>query len=357
MSLFIRINRLINVAPQHLDKRQHAEYFGIFLSCLCGAFSNVVLVIIFAIESVHVMTLFSITGIFFWSLAAYFARIGRFSRAVYIGLFEMMMHVAVASFFIGTAYGIHLVLWAAIAFATLNATQKSKMTILFGLLIVAELTLLSIFSPVRTDVRPYEGYENVFFAAMILMAAVPFIFVLLRLKAMQIKQRKKLQKQIYKDELTQLYNRNFLYELLEYELDMIKKSRSPFCLCFADVDYFKKVNDTHGHHVGDEVLVGIADVLRKSLRKSDVICRWGGEEFVVVLPRCSIEIAPLVIEKIRQSLSQTSLSSKELVITMSFGIVTLNSSEPLDAVFKRADELLYLAKANGRDRIEVESSP
>lgn len=354
-NLLLRFSRFINVAPKNLEKRRHAEYFGIFLSCVSGVFANLILLPLFAIESVHILTLFSVIGIVNWVTAGYFARQGKFSHAVYIGMLEMMIHVPLIVWVIGTDYGAQMILWAAIAMATLNTSRKPWLTSLVGILVVVQLVLIYAIFPTQTNIQPYQGHENLIFVLMNAMTAAPLMFVLFRLKAIQIKQSKRLTKQIYNDELTGLHNRHFVYELLDYELEMMKKSRSPFCLCFADVDNFKTVNDTHGHLVGDEVLIGIADVLRDNLRKSDVVSRWGGEEFVIILPRCDIQQAPLAIEKVKQALSEQTLSSKSLAITMSFGIVKLSNDEPLEQILKRADDLLYVAKNNGRNRIEVET--
>lgn len=355
MNVLKHINLFINQAPLGLEKRQHAEYFGIFLSCVCGVFANIILLSLFAIESMLLLSISCVSGIIFWSFAAYLARRGKFAAAVYVGVIEMSVHVAIIVVFIGTDYGIQMILWSTIAFSTLHISQKPSMTIRLGLLIAVELALLYELLSAKTNMRPYEGYENMFFMAMTILSALPLMLVLFRMKGLQIAQRKKLQKQIYNDELTGLHNRHFLYESLEYEKNLMKSSSTDSCICLADIDYFKKINDTYGHQTGDEVLVSFANLLRQNLRKSQVICRWGGEEFVIVLPKCDIDAALLIIEKIRSVLVNTGLSSKQLKVTVSCSIVSLHASESLATVFKKADELLYKAKCKGRDRIEVEA--
>lgn len=354
MRALVSCNRFINIAPKNIDKQKYAEYFGIFLSCITAVVANLVLLVLFAIESIYSLSLFSLLGAILWSFSAYLTRQGKFSAAIYIGLCDLTSRVAVITYVIGTDYGVQLILWSAIALVTLNSSQKRWVNNVIGIMVVSELALLYALLPGKTELRPFAGHEDLSFIFITVLTAIPLMFVLLRMKSIQIKQRKKLQNQIHKDELTNLYNRGFLYELLGYELEMMKQARSPFCLCFADIDHFKKVNDSFGHQIGDEVLVGIADVLTKSLRKSDVICRWGGEEFVIVLPRCPIETAPSVINKVVKTLKETQLSSEKLNITMSFGIVSLNNDEPLEHILKRADDLLYLAKSKGRNRIELE---
>lgn len=353
--LLARVTDFINYPPKQIDKRRHGEYFGIFLSCVCSVFINFVGLITFFIESMPLAMMPILSAMVMWTISGYLARRGKFSAAVYLSLANMSLNVAIITWVTGTEYGVPMILWMTIAMATLNTSKKPWLTRGVGLLVVLELVLIYAFFPEKSSIYPSTGNAPLFFLLMSVMTGVALMFVLLRLKSIQIKQSKRLQKQIYNDALTGLYNRHFVYELLDYELEMMKKTRSPFCLCFADVDYFKKVNDTYGHQVGDEVLKDIADVLTNNLRKSDVICRWGGEEFVVVLPRCDIVQAPQVIEKVKKALNDKVMSSKQISITMSFGIVSLSNEEPIECILKRADDLLYLAKENGRNRIEVET--
>jgi len=353
--LVTRVNDFINFPPKKIEKRRHAEYFGIFLSCVSSVLVNSVGLLAFFLESMPLVMLPILSAMLMWTMSGYFARRGKFSAAVYLSLANMGINVAIITWITGTEYGVPMILWTTIAMATLNTSKKPWLTIAAGLLVVLELVLIYAFFPEQSSIYPSTGNAPIFFLLMSVMTGAALMFVLLRLKSIQITQSKRLQKQIYNDELTGLYNRHFVYELLDYELEMMKKTRSPFCLCFADVDHFKKVNDTYGHQVGDEVLKGIADVLTNSLRKSDVICRWGGEEFVIVLPRCDIAQAPQVIEKVKQALNEKVISSRQLAVTMSFGIVSLSNDEPIELILKRADDLLYLAKENGRNRIEVET--
>jgi diguanylate cyclase (GGDEF)-like protein len=347
------ITKAFTAPPLGMNKRHHLEYNGIYLAALCGIILNIAFIILFLIAYVSVLVWFSVLGIVFWLSCILLARRGKFQYAIAVGIFEMMLHVTIAVSVLGTGYGLQMILWSTMTFTTLKAGQKPWVNYMTGTAVVLQFILLYLFVPEFTDVRPFKGYEDVFFAVTSILSASSLMFVILRMKSIHIRQRKTLNKQIYNDDLTKLYNRNFLYEVLEYELDFMKQARNPFCVCFADIDFFKKVNDTYGHQVGDEVLVEVAKILTNSLRKSDVVCRWGGEEFVMVLPRCDIEMAPIVVEKIRHSLHSNKLSSQQLTITMSFGIVELSHDHSLDEIFKQADTLLYQAKNNGRDRIEV----
>ncbi|RFB05720.1 PleD family two-component system response regulator [Parvularcula marina] len=159
------------------------------------------------------------------------------------------------------------------------------------------------------------------------------------------------------DALTGLYNRRYLGSQLPRQFGLSKERNLPFSLIILDVDHFKVVNDTHGHDVGDEVLVEISDRLKRCVRGMDIACRYGGEEFVCVLPETDQEGARVIAERVREDIANRpmSLSSgQELDVTVSIGLAT---HEPQDAedtpprLLKRADEALYAAKTGGRNRV------
>jgi diguanylate cyclase (GGDEF)-like protein len=121
-----------------------------------------------------------------------------------------------------------------------------------------------------------------------------------------------------------------------------------------DLDRFKEVNDTHGHVVGDEVLTRIAQVLRASIRASDALCRWGGEEFLVMLRDCSLAEGVRVAEKIRKAVEEATVrhKSQEIRTTVSIGVTAIMAGEAVEVPLHRADRALYSAKENGRNRVE-----
>lgn len=155
-----------------------------------------------------------------------------------------------------------------------------------------------------------------------------------------------------RDELTGLINRRHMLEQLALQQQRALRADTCFCLCLVDLDFFKQVNDVHGHGVGDEVLVAFSKLASASLRETDLIARWGGEEFLVMLPDAECQSAQQVIERMRQAIGQARLSASvpELVTTFSAGMVCSLPGEPLPQVIERADRLLYQAKAAGRNR-------
>lgn len=155
------------------------------------------------------------------------------------------------------------------------------------------------------------------------------------------------------DELTGLNNRRQLFTLGELELGRARRYGKPFSAVMIDIDHFKSFNDRFGHSVGDEVLRLVAERSRSALRTLDVIGRYGGEEFCVLLPETGLEAAVLVGERLRQSVGGSPLPSQagELGVTISLGVAELQTGESLASLLNRADEALYAAKEGGRNRV------
>lgn len=156
-----------------------------------------------------------------------------------------------------------------------------------------------------------------------------------------------------RDELTGLVNRRHMIEVINQHQKRLQRSgHHRFCLALLDIDHFKRINDTHGHNVGDEVLRHFALVAQQALRETDVLARWGGEEFLVLLNDTTPELAQAGIERIREAMAdaQVSPSVPELRLTFSGGLTAYADDEPLDHCVERADRALYQAKATGRNR-------
>ncbi|MEZ4598760.1 MAG: diguanylate cyclase [Syntrophotaleaceae bacterium] len=154
------------------------------------------------------------------------------------------------------------------------------------------------------------------------------------------------------DGLTGLYNRAYFDATLEKEIARSRRSKLPLSLLLVDLDHFKKINDNHGHLVGDRVLANVAAALRDQSRVADTVCRYGGEEFAIILPETPLAGAQLVAERIRRQISELKL---EVSVTTSIGINCAEHYEELvpDLLIAGADSALYAAKRKGRNRCEV----
>lgn len=182
-----------------------------------------------------------------------------------------------------------------------------------------------------------------------------------KIKSMEVeaeKSRTTLEKHRYKalhDPLTELPNREAYNERIAAEFQRWKRYKHPLTLAICDLDHFKKINDSLGHQAGDRVLKVISRSIAKRLRQVDFFGRYGGEEFVVIMPETNSEQAWSVLEKIRAAIAETAFNYKNqpLPITLSIGITQFREEDSIEAAFARADEALYSAKANGRNKAQM----
>jgi len=165
------------------------------------------------------------------------------------------------------------------------------------------------------------------------------------------KKSRRYEKSAQTDPLTGLYNRMKFLELFVAEYNIMVQRDNHLSLLVMDIDHFKAVNDSWGHNVGDEVLVEVSDVLTKTLRSVDIVCRWGGEEFVALLPAASIDEAYRSAERIRQNIKKHTFKNNKISVTVSIGVTEIREKDDLRSVIERADKALYLAKKAGRDAV------
>lgn len=163
-----------------------------------------------------------------------------------------------------------------------------------------------------------------------------------------------LQRSSITDGLTGLYNHKYMYDNLAKEIKRSKEKEGCISIIMFDIDHFKKVNDIYGHQYGDKVLERVAECIKTQVRNTDIVGRYGGEEFLVILLGQNLENAYEIAEKIRKEIKNLVFDNEELKVTISGGVVQLQAGvETPEKMVKKADELLYKAKENGRDRIEM----
>lgn len=154
------------------------------------------------------------------------------------------------------------------------------------------------------------------------------------------------------DTLTGLANRREALEKLDIEYQRYLRNARPFSVMLMDIDLFKNVNDTYGHHVGDELIILVARTLQEQCRKVDTLARWGGEEYLVLLPETTTEEAMFSADRVREAFAAKSVTTDQGVVqaTISVGVASITGSESIDRLLQRSDEALYRAKSLGRNR-------
>ncbi len=155
------------------------------------------------------------------------------------------------------------------------------------------------------------------------------------------------------DALTGVWNRGALFDLLNREMERMKRSKAELSIAMLDIDFFKKVNDEYGHPVGDDVLKELAERVKTAVRAYDAVGRYGGEEFLIVFPETDSEQGAAQGERIREAISNKpfNLAGQEKTITVSLGVATRKPKESVEELVGRADQALYKAKRSGRNRV------
>ncbi|MDG5814162.1 diguanylate cyclase [Chitinispirillales bacterium ANBcel5] len=165
-------------------------------------------------------------------------------------------------------------------------------------------------------------------------------------------------KQVYIDSLTSLNNRRYFEETLKEEVLRSRESELDMSVLFIDIDFFKQINDSYGHHIGDLVLKAVSKVVKDTLRVEDIPCRYGGDEMVVILPETKLLEGKQAAERIKKAMTKLKIDEciqteehRDIKITLSIGVTQLKTDESIKEFLNRADSALYCAKENGRDQV------
>jgi len=214
---------------------------------------------------------------------------------------------------------------------------------------------LNLYLAVEVKVNKYiEDVKKVFYFNLIISMFITLLVAFVLIVIIK-KHNSKFETLAKYDSLTKVLNRRSFEEQLIKLINSSKNKKNEFSLVFVDIDNFKVINDTFGHSQGDLVLCEITKILKENIREVDLLARWGGEEFIVVLKHTSLETGKIKAEIFRQSLEEN-ISLKESInfpITGSFGITQYKSSDNLDSLISRADEAMYKSKTNGKNRVTV----
>jgi len=174
----------------------------------------------------------------------------------------------------------------------------------------------------------------------------------IKLKEYYIKHQEELEDRAYKDGLTKIYNRRYFEEEFDREIARYKREKTPLSIFMLDIDKFKQINDNYGHQRGDEILQGLVNLIKDNIRAVDIFARWGGEEFICILPNTKLENAILVAEHLRKIIEKHTFIA-DIKVTCSFGVSEFNKDDTKESIVKRVDNALYRAKEGGRNRVEV----
>jgi diguanylate cyclase (GGDEF)-like protein len=293
---------------------------------------------------------FNVLSVACWVAAAVLNRRGRSTPAMWLLTAEVVAHAALAVSILGWASGFQYYLIPLIPFVMFNDRLGSTSVTLTALGVFAIFLVLSVFAPSGeplTNIARAQAYANIAIPFLAL-GLVSFYFRLASTSA-----EKRMEAIASGDSLTGLLNRRKMDERLEEERVRFERSNKPFSVIMADVDHFKKINDTFGHPAGDRVLRAIATIFGEGLRGQDAASRWGGEEFLLLLPETDVTAAQDVANRLREAAEGKlkQLAGLSQNVTLTFGVATFTGTSTIEACIKTADDAMYEGKRAGRNRV------
>ncbi len=330
-----------------------AVYWAMMRRIVVGAAAiDAIGLVLFAAVGAPFLALLNVGSVCIYAFVYGLLRQRRNRLAVALIWLEVLVHAGIGSLLIGWDSGFHLFLLMFIPAIVVGTPRRWAATmvvvlLLFYLGLQWACAALGALSPLPPWTLQLVQSVNVamIFALFYTMAAY--------YRATVIKAERRLFAAATTDALTGLVNRSQFHALAQAELARQRRIGSPTALVLADIDHFKRINDTHGHEAGDQVLAQVASALRQGLREGDVLARWGGEEFLILLPSTALERAAALAERLRLAVAALPLAvgGQPLSVTVSLGVAPVDAEGELQAATASADLALYASKRDGRNRV------
>jgi len=298
------------------------------------------------------LAVFNVASVSAWIAAALVNRRGRTTLAMGLIAVEVVAHAVLAVSTLGWASGFQYYLLPLIPFVMFNDRLRGATVVAISAGVFAALIALRAVAP--EDAGVAQGA----FASLLRYANLAIPVLALALVSFYFRRASTLAEQrmesiAHTDPLTGLLNRRSMEQRLREAAQGFQRTGRSFCVVMADVDHFKRINDVHGHEAGDRVLRAVAALLSDRLRVHDAVARWGGEEFLLLLPETDLEIARDVADRLRATAEARlrEAAGFDQSVTLTFGVAVFDRPMRVDACLKKADEALYAGKASGRNRV------
>jgi diguanylate cyclase (GGDEF)-like protein len=326
--------------------------------CLMAAAVDVAYLFFFWFVGSTLLTWINVASIAMYLLANRLIQRRQLRWGIFLIWTEAFPHAAIGILLLGWNSGFQYLLLMFVPAVVVTGTPRQAIAFVTALLIfLGSLLTINGFvgplAPISATALNVLEFAN--FTLFVLM----FSWTTYTYQRKIRRAEQKLQELAVTDSLTGLYNRRHFLELAEQSLSQAERSGQDSCIAILDVDFFKAVNDTFGHDIGDDVLKLVADQIKCNARAGDVLARWGGEEFVLLMTNSNITGAQELLERIRQSVRTAASEFKgaTLSLTISGGVAAIASKAQLLEALTLADHALYESKHNGRDRITAGVHP
>ncbi|MDI1258218.1 GGDEF domain-containing protein [Aquabacterium sp.] len=344
--------------PTPSDQNTSAELFRkmmLGVSVMCG-FTHLAFLVLFHVNGIRDMALVNVGSILCYVLTFVLALRHQVTLAWMLITTEVVGHAVLAVYYIGWDSGFHIYIMCVppVMVVSTLPVWRGKVPVVTGL-----MALYLWLDYARRDATPLFELDRPVLNGVHYFTVVTALTILVLLAGMYyrfvLQSEQQLREMATTDPLTRLRNRRSVLDTSVAEAAKQRRDGRPLSFILCDVDHFKMVNDTHGHQAGDDVLKAVAKILRSGVREVDHAARWGGEEFLLLLPETASPGAELVANRLREAISELQVPGKDgpLKVTMTFGISNLHLNEPIEQAIARADKALYQGKRGGRNRVEL----
>ncbi|WP_022954143.1 GGDEF domain-containing protein [Leucothrix mucor] len=342
--------------PPKVEVKNFRKYIVILITCIVGTLGHIGFATLFWFFQVDILFSFNLFGAVLWVCIGIINYQAKHAQAIFLICLELLLIITLTISLLGLDFGFQLYFWPVACLAVINPSLKKLHASLIGFgFIIAIVLLKYFFDGVQSD-SPLVEYASTIYMFNAIIAGIPLVIGIASIREINESQEKVLTELATIDELTGLYNRRYINSYLRrYYKANAGNDSAHHCVVLGDIDHFKRINDNFGHDVGDTVLQVISARLKSSFRKVDIVCRWGGEEFLIVLHEADAQKAYRIVDRIRQEIAGSIEvdESNTLTVTMSFGIASTMECEGSEQLIKLADENLYQAKNNGRNCVIV----
>jgi diguanylate cyclase (GGDEF)-like protein len=321
--------------------------------CYLGLPAHLLFIPLFLSLGVSFLAWFNVLSCAAWAAAWWLNRRGNLWAAINVLTAEVVIHAVMATMFLGWRSGFHAPLMPTITVIMINHRLRRRTMVSQAICLVVLYALLYAYTSDYVAPGLSPSLEKLLNYVHMLIVFVALCIVSYFYRDASIRAEKRLEDLATTDQLTRLANRYKMRELLETERIRSSRTGNPFCLVMADIDHFKTFNDTYGHDFGDVVLRTTASALRRTARAHETVARWGGEEFLVLLPETKLSGALDAAERMRAAVENERLNhdGKTVSVTVTLGVAVHSAGDDIEETVKQADRALYEGKDRGRNRV------
>jgi diguanylate cyclase (GGDEF)-like protein len=335
----------------HKNIRQHSILKKV---CFLAAVIHIVFIFFFLSIGSLWLSVFNVFSVVIWLIAMYQNQQGRYVLATFMGTIETIVHAVLATHFLGLSMGFQYFLWPVALLVMVSNSFITQRSTVMGFAVILLYGALSIYAKDISYQYAFPVLADFVLIINIFFAALAFVIVVMNSQDKNEQNEQYLYEISNKDKLTGAFNRQFVYDLMKQTYSERRGFKAlDYTLVLTDIDNFKEINESLGHIAGDAVIKQVATYLQSAVRETDIVARWGGEEFLIVLMNIESEDSQTLIEKVRDNIRyQVTIEGlSDRLTTLSFGVAKAKEDEQFEDTIRRADLSMYKAKKLGKDRI------